>query len=552
VYSLAISWPTRNRVDFYGNKGSFHQPDDFADLKQVDMSSMDLVPVGGRSSDGIFPFFALTDRHDSLAIGIGWSGNWRATMRHMSGLLDVEIGLQRVGFELRPWEAVRLPSVLLARRPDASVDQARRAVRSHLTHHVMPKASDGGSPNFTAHSMMYDFLHGNPVMSEESELAALERAAAMGMETYWLDAGWYGETPDHTEQLGNWYVRRSDFPRGVRPISDRAHELGMKFIFWMEPERVQLSSEWGRAHPELLLHYPNDDNRDLWRSATLLNLGDPRAVDLAFTKISELITEFNADIFRQDMNTRPFDAWCHADAPNRVGISEIRYVEGLYALWDRILAAHPGILIDNCASGGRRIDLEMLRRSVPLWRSDYLMFKKPPGLDIVNQVQGWGLGHWVSEHTALIKTFDAYAVRSSLATGFMPYRALPSGESDPEYADLITAVAENKRLRPLLREERIGLIAPTFEKEAWMAYQHHRRADSRGFIVALRGPEAEADSVTLKPEYIDANARYRVTHWDDYVAASPVETAGVALNELVVKIAKKSSSVLIEYERIDG
>jgi len=556
--SLAASWPTRGPVDFYGNKGSFHKPDDFADRIERDVDVVELIPEEGRSSCGVLPFFALSDRHDSLAVGIGWSGRWSATLRHSDGTLQVEIGLPQVGFVLRPWESVRLPSVLLARAPEASADQARRLVRSYITNHVSPKTPDGESPNFTACSMMYDFLHGNPVISEQGEIAALEQAAALGIETYWIDAGWYGHGPLHREywwqQVGNWNFRRGELPRGLRPISDRAHERGMKFIFWMEPERARADSDWARAHPDLFLGYPSGDEEPNWwtKDNLLLNLADPRAVDLAFEKISALITEFNADIFRQDFNTAPLAAWYAADAPNREGITEIRYIEGLYALWDRILAAHPGLVIDNCASGGRRIDLETMRRSVPLWRSDYLMDKQPPEMDITNQIHGWGLGHWVADHLAVIKTFDAYALRSTLSTGFMPYRALPTDKQDPEYADALAAVAENKRLRPLLAEERIGLIAPDLGKEAWAAYQHHCHADSTGIIVALRGPGAETDSVTLHPEHIEANATYRVTQWNDYRAAAPTQVSGAALKEMSVTIAQTRSSVLVEYQRVDG
>jgi len=160
--------------------------------------------------------------------------------------------------------------------------------------------------------MMHQF-HYTGIISEHSEIKALEHAAIMGFEAWWVDACWYGNEINRSEinttgqptnwwseQVGNWYVRRSDFPRGLRPISDRAHALGMKFIFWMEPERAQPDTEWARTHPELFLSHPEENYPDPkpWRNGLLLNLGDPRAVDLAFEKISSLIAEFNADIYR--------------------------------------------------------------------------------------------------------------------------------------------------------------------------------------------------------------------------------------------------------------
>jgi len=555
VRSLATSWQTRSAVSFYGNNGSRVRLDDFAERIEHDVDLIELVPRGGRSSYDILPFFALTDGYDSFAVGIGWSGRWCATIRHTTGILttkgplSVEVGLPNVGFVLRPWESVRLPSILLAHAPGASADQARRLVRAHLTHHVVPRTPDGKSPNFTTHCT---FFTGNPVMNEKIELEALERAAAIGIETYWVDAGWFGNTTNWGEEVGNWNVRRSDFPGGLRAISDRAHELGMKFTFWMEPERAVENSEWARAHPDLFLSHPDDNNPDIWRNGLVLNLGDPRAVDLAFEKISSLITEFNADVYRQDFNTSPLYAWYAADAPDRVGITEIRHIEGLYALWDRILAAHPGIMIDNCASGGMRLDLEAMRRSVPLWRSDtaYVHEQGLQKLSITSQVQGWGLGHWFPDYSGAVVTFDAYATRSSLSTGLVVCLAPPKDVHAPEYADACAAIAENKRLRPLLGEERIGLIAPDLQKEAWAAFQHHCHADGSGILVALRGPEADADSVTLRPEHIDVRGTYQVTRWDDYHKAAPTRIAGAELKEILVTIPKTRSSVLVEYQRI--
>jgi len=560
VHSLAASWEAQDSVDFYGSNGSRVKLDDFADRIERDIDLIELAPRGGRSSCGILPFFALTDRHDSFAVGIGWSGRWCAAIRHKTGLvttkgpLSVEVGLPNVGFVLRPWESVRLPSILLARAPGASADQARRVVRAHLTSHVVPRTPDGKSPNFTAHGTFSEFLMVEPVTNEQIEFETLERAAAMGFETYWMDATWFGNTTNWAKEVGNWHVRSSDFPRGLRPLSDRAHELGMKFLFWLEPERARENSEWARTHPDLFLSYPEDNNPNIWRNGLVLNLGNPRAVDLAFAKISSLITEFNADIYRQDFNTSPLYAWYAADAPDRVGITEIRYIEGLYALWDRILAAHPGIMIDNCASGGMRLDLEAMRRTVPLWRSDASLVHGYgiPKIDVTNQVQCWGLGHWFSDHSGGIKFLDAYSLRSTLSTGFFACFALPKDEQAPEYANTLAAVAENKRLRPLLSEERIGLIAPDVETEAWAAFQHHRHSDSSGFIVALRGPGADSDTVTLSPEHIELNATYQVTRWDNYLGHAPAQMTGSALKEMTVTIAQTRNSVLIEYQRVAG
>jgi len=218
VRSLAIAWRTRGAVDFYGNAGARTRLNDFVDRIERDIGVIELMPTGGRSSEGVLPFFALTDQHDALAVGIGWSGRWLATLRHSSGQLQVEVGLPKVGFVLRPQESVRLPSVLLARVPDATADHARRAVRAHLARHVVPRDPDGKSPNFTANSPLYEYLIEKSVVNEETEMQALESAAALGFETYWVDACWFGNSTQWDQEVGNWNVRRNDFPRGLRPL----------------------------------------------------------------------------------------------------------------------------------------------------------------------------------------------------------------------------------------------------------------------------------------------------------------------------------------------
>lgn len=137
-------------------------------------------------------------------------------------------------------------------------------------------------------------------------------------------------------------------------------------------------------------------DQDPTRPCGLLNLGDPSARRWATQMVSAMVTEANLTWYRQDFNTLPALFWDAADKASaanlshnyhhrrqqpqatlptvqivRDGISEALHIEGLYRFWDDLRAKHPGLSIDNCASGGRRIDLETLRRSVPLWRSDH-------------------------------------------------------------------------------------------------------------------------------------------------------------------------------------
>ena len=138
----------------------------------------------------------------------------------------------------------------------------------------------------------------------------------------------------------------------------------MKFLLWFEPEHVKRNTPVAIEHPEYFLEIPGKEN-------LLLNLGKEEAWNYCCETISSMIEEIGIDCYRQDFNTDPLESWCKNDAPDRLGITEIKHINGLYRLWDTLLEKYPNLLIDNCASGGRRIDIETLRRSIPLWRSDY-------------------------------------------------------------------------------------------------------------------------------------------------------------------------------------
>ena len=95
--------------------------------------------------------------------------------------------------------------------------------------------------------------------------------------------------------------------------------------------------------------------------------------------LSAAVDEYGLDVLRMDYNINPGPIWHANDEDGRSGMVEVAYIEGLYTMWDAILSAHPGLLIDDCSSGGRRIDIETLTRSFPLWRSDNGGSAEAPG-----------------------------------------------------------------------------------------------------------------------------------------------------------------------------
>lgn len=523
--------------------GSKCQLDDFLPFQRelVDGQPVHLEPVGGRSSDGAFPFFAVGTDTRSYAVAVGWSGQWRADLNHFDGGTRVTVGLAHARLRLNPGETISLPSILLVGAHGGPTD-ATAALRDILWQHYVPRQPDGSPVTPMAHMTMSTF-HVTHEVYEAGELAAVAAAADLGLEAYWVDACWYGDTPMWAEQVGSWVVRKDAFPNGLAPIGAAAHARGMKFVVWFEPERARVGTRWPSEHPEQFLAFPDDPDN------LLLNLGCEDARQAAFALLSGYIDDFGVDIYRQDFNIAPLPAWQAADAPDRIGITEIRHVEGLYWLWDRLLERHPGLVIDNCASGGRRIDLETMKRSVPLWRSDAADVgggAKGASVSLANQVQTGGLSPWVPEHTGPIWAFDPFETRSACSTGFVVYRPLPADDQGKQA--LRAAVAETRRLRPFLAGRLQHLTPVTMSQADWSATQYHRDDSGAGFAIALRRFDSTESDRALGLGSLDPDRRYRVTISADYDLGPVQEMTGAQLGELNVRIPTVPGSVLVEYQ----
>ena len=344
--------------------------------------SVALAPEGGRSSNGAFPFFNVQYGDEGMIAAIGWSGQWRASLeRSSAGPTTLRAGMEQLSLSLRPGEKIRTPRVLiLPWKGDRLV--AHNRFRRLMLFEYMPRQNGRPLPLPIALQCFDRYVSKLPDWGTEAAQIRVAKAAYnAGCDTHWLDAAWFeGGFPNG---VGNWYCPTQRFPNGLKPVSDACHQLGLKFIVWFEPERVAPGTQIAREHPEFVFG---------GEKGGLFKLGDPAARRWLADLLSRRITEFGVDTYRNDFNLDPLGFWRQADAPNRQGLTEIRYVEGHYALWDELLAGHPGLSIDNCASGGRRIDLETCRRSVPLWHSDTGC---SPGHADWNQTQIAGLSLYV-------------------------------------------------------------------------------------------------------------------------------------------------------------
>ena len=523
-------------------KGATCSMDDFMPLTRVlgHRDRLHLQPGGGRSSSEFLPFFNIEAKGEGVVVAIGWSGEWAATYAHPEPGPDFQIqaGMSLTNLKLHPGEEIPTPRILALfwqgeRRRGNNL--LRRFILAHHRPTVegQPVKAPVTVPNW-----------GETHASEHLENIRQIIAHDLPMDYYWIDAGWYGKGK-WWKNPGNWEVKRDLYPQGFKPISDLLHSSGRKLLLWFEPERVCPGTPWYTEHAKWLLELPREkkfyrgfDGKGDWDVAVtdprwvpnesarnqfqegdkLFNLAIPEARQFLTDFISAKIDEFGLDCFRNDANIAPLEFWRAADAPDRQGMTEIRWVEGFYAFWDELRRRHPNLLIDDCASGGRRIDLESISRSTPLSRTDFV------GDLLADQCHTYGLLQWVPLNTTIagnLTTHNEYKISSSMTAGLC-YGLFSAGDvpqpkanyRDFPFAEVKRSVEQYLSIRKYFYGDYYPLTEYTQAHDAWFAYQLDLPDEGEGIVVVLKRPLSSFTQAVFPLKALFAGGAYQLTNLD--------------------------------------
>ena len=373
---LSVDKPGSNEpVALHALRGSTCQATDFipeAFLIEVGKEKV-LATTCGRSSNDFVPFLELNldDRNGYLFV-VGWTGSWKARFANAGRAVEIEIGMERTNFRLLPGETIRQPSVLVLVRKNQTRREFKTRVHRFMLENKVPRDSKG---HIIPPILAVASGGGNKTPKMMADVLQYCVDNKMPFDTYWVDAGWYGAPhedelysncgPNWWKYVGDWRVNTTTHPTGdLLPIANAVHKAGMKFLLWFEPERMTDSSPILKTHPE-------------YRHGQLVDYGNPDALQWIQNTIYEVIARHRIDVYRQDFNMDPGPVWRGMDATDRVGIAEAKHITGMYTFLDEMRARFPDILQENCASGGRRIDAEMISRAHTYCRSDYYIGRKP-------------------------------------------------------------------------------------------------------------------------------------------------------------------------------
>ncbi|MBE6209418.1 MAG: alpha-galactosidase [Rikenellaceae bacterium] len=540
-----------SQYTLYTLKGSHAQSSDFQ-LRKIVIESDSIYhhePYLGRpSSKTAFPFYNISNETSGVMFSIGWTGSWFADFQQSAvGNLSVESGMPEVDLYLLPEEQIRTPKISLLWWQGSNRMDGNNLFRRFVLAHHSPRDSKG---EMIQPPLCSGFDYDDPDPCNEyscfTELlarAVVERQAQFKIipEVFWLDAAWYEGAGTFNggrswyRSVGTWEADKARFPNGLRAIADDVHKHGADFMVWFEPERVYKDSKIYNEHPEWLL-------RDGDSPHYLLNLGDKRACAWLINYMCNFFEQNGIDHYRQDFNIGPSPFWAAADEPKRKGMTQIRYVEGLYAYLDALRERFPDMLIDNCASGGRRFDLEMIDRSMPLWRTD-CHYGEPN----CQQCHMYGLSQFLPLSGTGTFHADVYCTRSSLSSAYAWFGEVFGRTSN--LTVIQNAMAEYRKLRhyflgdfyPLTGDEDLT------EEDTWIAYQCNMSESGSGIVAAFRRPKNTEPSLIVKLCGLDPAATYELRNLD---LNQTLEATGASLmSGYEIYLANPRSAAIIEYNK---
>lgn len=340
----------------------------------------------GLSGFDCAPFFMVdsgdaTEHHGAVYFGsVIWSGNWKITVEKDCNEQSVITGGVNdfdFAYCLEPGQTYETPKFCAGYLPEGGFGgvsrQMHRYERDHIIH---PTERDRILPIiYNTHNSFYNRV------DEAIVLGEIDAAAEAGIELFVLEGGWSGwdelDSPVngyHAHRLGygTWEVNPKRFPRGLKPIADRIHGHGMKFGLWIEPEAVFVTNRIAQEHPDWIIGY---DHRPLEVAGSMncysLDMANDEACEYMTQLLIKLVGDNEIDYIKNDFNrANPHMGFRSMKAPEHKKEGWDRYVRNMWKCYRSLKEAHPHLIFENSASGGKRTDLGMLTFSGRMHRSD--------------------------------------------------------------------------------------------------------------------------------------------------------------------------------------
>jgi len=474
--------------------------------------------VRGASSHQHNPFVILCDQSadedHGLAYGVMllYSGNFQAAAERdqfENARLVMGINPYHFGWTLGPGESFTAPEAAMVCSPNGFGQMSRqlhRGIRRGLLRDpwegrrrpVLINSWEATEMDFTADRL--------------AEIA--KEAAALGLELFVMDDGWFGARNSDRAGLGDWVVNEDKLPGGMGALAERVKALGMKFGIWIEPEMVNEDSDLFRAHPDWVLHVPGR-KCSRGRHQLVLDFSRQDVRDHIYRQIKAVLSGAEISYVKWDMNRSLTEVWSAALPADRQGEVYHRYVLGVYEFAERLRRDFPELLIEGCCGGGGRFDGGMLYYAPQIWCSD-----NTDAVDRLRIQYGTSFCYPVSTmgaHVSAVPNGSTGRVTPMRTRGVVAMNGTFGYEMDlskctQEEKEIVRQqVAQFKEYDKLIREGDYYRLSDPFQNGPYTAWEHVSPDKKEALVSLVTGPFHGAPPLqVLRVKGLDPNLTYQV------------------------------------------
>ncbi len=531
-YALNSSLET-GKSDLYYSMGSDTAASDFSLIKKnLSFVERKFGAANGKPTESYLPYFNICGENFGAVLGIGWSGQWAASLSAKKGDTNITVKQESFNAYLLPGEEVRSPLVSVSFYENENALKGFNIFRKWMMDCVYPENVKQSS--YTVMEVA------GPTSTRTSDeiievLEGLDESVFEHTDAFWMDAGWYSYNDGWYDGVGNWTVDTQRYDNGIIELSDYAKNKGLGHTLWYEPERVFPNTEFynvGSQNENWLITVDGEDNA-MW------NLADEDAFKYYCDYILASLKENGVTIYRQDFNFAPLGYWQKADNEyydGRTGICENHYVTNEYKYLDYLTENIDGLIIDNCASGGKRLDLEMAYRSIAFWRSDYNC-SYHPDLFEATQSQTYGISFWLPITGANLYMIDEYSCRSAI----MPLMLMDFfSHQNPEFQYY-------NEQRAQMGENYYPLEFGSFDNDRMHAMQFSTEDATSGMALVYKRANVNDAEYTLKLNGLEADRTYKLYDFDNPEKVYTMKGSELMNDGFVLPLPEGEKAIIIMF-----
>ncbi|WP_321369908.1 alpha-galactosidase [uncultured Draconibacterium sp.] len=505
---------------------------------------------------------SLENSGDCYGGALAWSGNYRLSFQVDEWrTLNLVSGINPFlsAWSLKSGETFTTPEMIYT-----FSNEGRGQVSRNLHDWGRKYGMTGGTE---IHDIVLNSWEGAYFNFDENTLTGMMNdAAEMGIETFVLDDGWFGNKyPRNNDDagLGDWQTNTKKLPHGLDYLIDYAHSKGLKFGLWIEPEMVNPESELAENHPEWIVQ-SNGRDKITWRNQLLLDLSNPKVQDFVFNVFDSLLTT------HPGIEYVKWDANRHVEQTGSTYLSDseqthfwVAYTRGLYIVYDRIRAKYPDFVIQDCASGGGRLDYGALKYHNEYWTSDntdplsriFIQYGTTliyPPVGAASHVST-SPNHQTQRMTPLKFRFDV------AMTGRLGMELQPKDIQGEDRIFAEEAIKNYKQfVRPLVTNGDLYRLKSPYDESGWSSQLFVSKEKEAAVLYAFSlEPHLRGIYPTIKLNGLDTNKNYQITEinkngrtrfWGDgqTFSADYLMNVGVEL-----KIADQYDSAVFMLEAVD-